>query len=765
MASIPASQEGVFSSWSTMEKIVTNILSDRPRYEIYESAYYLVYRAVFFGQGQQLYELLEAEIANHLICQLQERLRHLEWLPVLTELTRMWISYKAAIKLITKVFSYFDKKFVPEAKLQNSEALGVSLFKDKVVLDAEMVRKLKSALALAVKHLRRGLDFDHSILKQCCELLIEVDMNQRSVYQSIFESDFLAKTREFYKMEAKLILQRNTCLGYVGKIENIIDKELTSCRSAMDPSTLPLLTDTLHEVLITDQLQNLINMEGSGVPEMLKNGEIKNLARIYRTLKKVTSGPQSLAACISTHLRERGSRIVNETETGATAGPTTHGNFAITYVQNLIELRETTEKYLKLSFDNNLFLKRSTNLDFEMFINSNPRSPEYLSLYIDDKLKRSNSIPHDQMEREMAKALVVFRFLREKDMFERYYKQHLAKRLLLKKAADDEWELNMVNKLKVECGFQFVQNLEGMFKDMAYSSALMDVFKSTSVKKANPISTGLARPQRSVLQSDTEKNKSDFDMDVKVLSPKNWPLNFPPPACTLPPFALQAFAKYEQFYLQRHQHRLLKINTLLGGADIIAHFNQHLSPEVDLRGPRKYYLSVSTQQMVILDLFNHLDSLSFTALMEKSGLSEEDLIKNLTPMVAGKANQQILLKAPADKNIQATDLFSVNESYHSKCLRVRLHPVASRVESVSERHKTRTAVEVDRKSELEAAVVRIMKEAKRLHQNALINKVIEQVKHRFAPTPGDIKKSIDALCLREFVGRTEEDRKMIEYKP
>jgi len=90
--------------------------------------------------------------------------------------------------------------------------------------------------------------------------------------------------------------------------------------------------------------------------------------------------------------------------------------------------------------------------------------------------------------------------------------------------------------------------------------------------------------------------------------------------------------------------------------------------------------------------------------------------------------------------------------------RVRLHPVASRVESVSERHKTRSLVEVDRKSELEAAVVRIMKEAKTLHQNALIAKVIEQVKHRFAPTPGDIKKSIESLCSREFLERSQQDR-------
>ena len=54
-----------------------------------------------------------------------------------------------------------------------------------------------------------------------------------------------------------------------------------------------------------------------------------------------------------------------------------------------------------------------------------------------------------QAEVDMAKALVLFRFLREKDMFERYYKQHLAKRLLVNKTLNEDWEQNMVNKLKV----------------------------------------------------------------------------------------------------------------------------------------------------------------------------------------------------------------------------------------------------------------------------------------------------------------------------
>lgn len=53
------------------------------------------------------------------------------------------------------------------------------------------------------------------------------------------------------------------------------------------------------------------------------------------------------------------------------------------------------------------------------------------------------------VESILDKAMVIFRFLQEKDVFERYYKQHLAKRLLLNKSVSNDSEKNMISKLKV----------------------------------------------------------------------------------------------------------------------------------------------------------------------------------------------------------------------------------------------------------------------------------------------------------------------------
>lgn len=54
-----------------------------------------------------------------------------------------------------------------------------------------------------------------------------------------------------------------------------------------------------------------------------------------------------------------------------------------------------------------------------------------------------------EVEVVLDKTMVLFRFLQEKDVFERYYKQHLARRLLGNKSISDDSEKNMITKLKV----------------------------------------------------------------------------------------------------------------------------------------------------------------------------------------------------------------------------------------------------------------------------------------------------------------------------
>lgn len=88
---------------------------------------------------------------------------------------------------------------------------------------------------------------------------------------------------------------------------------------------------------------------------------------------------------------------------------------------------------------------------FQDFVNSNQKAQEYISLFIDENLKKGlKGKTADEVEAVLEKTIVLFRFIIDKDVFERYYKAHLAKRLLNGRSVSEEAERAMVSKIKIE---------------------------------------------------------------------------------------------------------------------------------------------------------------------------------------------------------------------------------------------------------------------------------------------------------------------------
>eukprot|EP00967_Tisochrysis_lutea_P103264 scaffold155787_cov29-Tisochrysis_lutea.AAC.10 len=90
------------------------------------------------------------------------------------------------------------------------------------------------------------------------------------------------------------------------------------------------------------------------------------------------------------------------------------------------------------------------NATFENFVNLDSHSPEYLSLFVDELMRKGmRGTSEDEIEVTLDKVVMLFRYLQEKDVFERYYKNHLAKRLLGGRSVSDDVERSMIAKLKV----------------------------------------------------------------------------------------------------------------------------------------------------------------------------------------------------------------------------------------------------------------------------------------------------------------------------
>lgn len=429
------------------------------------------------------------------------------------------------------------------------------------------------------------------------------------------------------------------------------------------------------------------------------------------------------------------------------------------FIQSLLDLKERFDFFLHVSFNDDKLFKQRINSDFEYFINLNPRTPEYLSLFIDDKLKKGvKGLSEQEIDQVLDKSMVLFRYLQEKDVFERYYKQHLAKRLLLNKSLSDDSEKNMITKLKTECGCQFTSKLEGMFKDMTLSNSMMDEFKNYLTLAQN--------------------NMHGVDLFCRVLTTGFWPTQSVLPKCNLPTNARFAFETFKRFYLSKHSGRQLTLQPSLGSADLNAIFYGKVSKSEPVEAitttsvddadgasavstavvsQRKHILQVSTYQMVVLMLFSQKDRWTFEEMKQETDIPEKDLIRAVQSLAMAKPTQRILTKEPKMREIQGTDNFTVNDGFTSKLIRVKINTVSAKGESDPERQETRVKVDDDRKHEIEAAIVRIMKARKKMQHNLLVTEVTNQLKSRFLPSPVVIKKRIESLIEREYLARSSED--------
>jgi len=197
--------------------------------------------------------------------------------------------------------------------------------------------------------------------------------------------------------------------------------------------------------------------------------------------------------------------------------------------------------------------------------------------------------------------------------------------------------------------------------------------------------------------------------------------------------------------------------------NILGHAAGGVGMQLSSQG-RKHILCVTTYQMCILLLFNLREKLTYEEIKEETSIPDRELTRALQPLAIGKTTQRILVKTPKTKEIGPDHVFQVNEAFTSNLHRVKIQQASARQgETEPERNETKRKVDEDRKHEIEACVVRIMKSRKQLNHNQLIAEVVEQLIKRFQPSPVIIKKRIEGLIEREYIKRADHDRKLYVY--
>ncbi|XP_073118727.1 cullin-3A-like [Henckelia pumila] len=703
-------------TWAILEHAIHEIYNHNASGLSFEELYRNAYNMVLHKYGDKLYTGLVSTMTKHLK-KLAESIEAAQGDTFLDELNRKWAEHNKALQMIRDILMYMDRTYIPSMRKIPVHELGLNLWRDNVLHSSKIQTRLQDTLLELVQHERNGDVINRGLMRNITKMLIDLGP---SVYNENFEKPFLDVSANFYGVESQQLIENCDCGDYLKKAEKRLNEEIDRVSHYLDARSESKITNVVEKEMIESHMHRLVHMENSGLVCMIVDEKFEDLGRMYSLFQRVQNGLTLIKDVMTSHIRETGKDLISDPE---------RLKDPLSFVQELLTRKDRFDKIISLAFNNDKIFQNALNSSFEYFINLNPRSPEFISLFVDDKLRNGlKKDKEDDIETVLDKVMILFRYLQEKDVFEKYYKQHLAKRLLSGKTASDDAERSLIVKLKTECGYQFTSKLEGMFTDMKTSQDTMQEFHAAMGAELADGPT----------------------LSVQVLTTGSWPTQSIS-TCNLPTEILGVCDKFRTYYLGTHSGRRLTWQTNMGSAVLGATF-----------GNVQKELSVSTYQMCILMLFNNADHLSYKEIEQSTEIPPSDLKRCLQSLACVKG-KIIIRKEPISKDIGEDDTFFFNDKFTSKLYRVKIGTVVAQKESEPEKQETRQRVEEDRKPQIEAAIVRIMKSRRVLDHNNIVSEVTKQLQPRFLPNPVVIKKRIESLIEREFLERDKTDRKMYRY--
>jgi len=454
----------------------------------------------------------------------------------------------------------------------------------------------------------------------------------------------------------------------------------------------------------------------------------EDLSRMYRLYSKYPEDLDPIGLMVNDHIQKCGTEIVDKAKEGdSKEKEKTDANHDL--VRNLIALHAQFADVVKVCFQNNQVFQKALKKAFEDFINKDNRVSKLLARFVNDLLKKGTKINVKNVESTLDNVVFLYGYIQDKDVFEYDYQHFLANRLLMGLCESEHTEKSMIAKLKTECGYQWTNKLEGMFKDVQLSKDLMLKFKKEVF--------------------DTEKNL-DILLEVNVCTTGYWPSRANVPA-NLPKEVALACDKFKRFYLNQHSGHKLDWRLDQGQAELQVQF----SPKVR-RG-----LIVTTYQMLIMLVFNSYKTPTFKQILDITGIPRNDIANHLLSLVHPKVS--VLDKKPGGNSLDDTHQFRINPNYQNKLLKVSVPLLPPRQVNVNGDNESEAGPALQRRHQMDAAVVRIMKARKTMKHAQLVGEVMQQLSARFKAKPPDIKKRIEALIEQEYLERDAKDRGMYNY--
>jgi cullin 1 len=718
-----------------------------------------------YNYSAQMYDRYSEAIRDYLrrmvVPQLQEARVQYET-TFLRQWVEKWANHQQVVRGLSKLFMYLDRFYTPntDGKFALKEQ-GFRLYKE-IVYDhfASIAREF---VLNAVRRERDGEEQERQLLRETVSVFIEIGFScengQLKLYTNDVEKPLLRQTGDYYRRMARLWLDNDSCPTYLEKVENVLASERKRVEHVLNPSTLdPLLRECYNQLLKQPQLELL--RKASGLFHLLETQRTADLSRLFQLYSRQQSDLPPIADMFRDYVKETGNKVMereskaqegaggvapapaagsassSSASSSASAGPAAPPGGAPAaaidsshaLVRALIETHEQLLDTVKSCFGSNALFHRALRDGFEAFVNQDNRVSKVLARFANDVLKKHSTVASRDVNATLDSIVCLYGYLTDKDVFERDYQRYLANRLLLGLCESEHHEKAMITKLKTECGYQWTNRLEGMFRDVQISRELQLAFRQIF---------------------DTERSLG-LALEVNVCTTGYWPQSRPTPG-NLPRELAEACEKFRGFYLGKKSGQKLEWHLDQGQAEVQVVF----AP-----GTRRF-LVCSTYQMLILLAFNTSNKpVSYGDILRITGLPPAEAAAPLLSLAHPKV--QVLLKNPNVKELEEAHLFMINPRFTSTSLKVQI-PTFHNIDEGKKKNEEDESINLQRQHQADAAIVRIMKTRKRLRHNQLVTEVVQQLQARFKPLPMLIKKRIEALIEQEYLKRDDNDRDMYEY--
>jgi cullin 1 len=627
--------------------------------------------------GEELYNKLIAYLQNHLEGLVEKSKSHTDE-ALLAYYIREWGRYTTAAKYIHHLFRYLNrhwvKREIDEGKKYIYDVYTLHLVQWRKVLFEQLSTKVMDAVLKLVEKQRNGETIEYMQIKQVVDSFVSLGLDESDptkstleVYRHHFEQPFIAATREYYQAESKQFVSENSVVEYMKKATARLAEEEERVNTYLHQDIAVSLKRTCNEALIADH-SALLREE---FQVLIDNDREEDMARMYSLLSRIMDGLEPLRAKFETHVRKAGLAAVEKIQSaeGDKLEPKV-------YVDALLDVHTRYQGLVKRAFNDEPEFTRSLDNACREFVNRNEvcksgsnKSPELLAKYTDVLLRKSStSIEEADLERALGQIMTVFKYIEDKDVFQKFYSRMLARRLVHSNSSSDDAETSMISKLKEACGFEYTNKLQRMFTDMQISKDLNKDFKDH-------------------LQ-EVGYTKS-VDSTFSILGTGFWPL-VPPSTDFNPPGEISAeIERFILFYKHKHDGRKLTWLWQLCKGEIKTGYCKN--------SKTPFTFQVSIYQMAILLLFNEKDTYIYGDMQSATQLSTEVLDQALAVILKAK----VLLMSGGDKPGPGRT-FKLNYDFKSKKIRVNLN-VGGVKEAKTEEAETNKTIEEDRKLVLQVS--------------------------------------------------------------